>query len=577
MAERFDLILTNLQYVNLFTKEIYPAEIAILNGKIARITQPGEPPLTGENHYDAQGKFALPGLIDTHLHIESSLMGPKGFCGTVLPHGTTTVFADPHEIANVMGLDGMRYMLRESEGLPMEILFLAPSCVPSVVGLETSQTIFDAPEIANLLSEKRMAGLGEVMDYPGVIKRDSRMQRILAAARASGKFIQGHAPGLRGQQLADYLAAGVESDHETHAPDEALEKLRAGMVLECRNASNCRDLEALAPVIIRLGYPENVTFCTDDCAPGDLLKNGHMDYAVRTAIRAGLDPIEAFKIATVNAARLGRLHDRGSLRPGYRADILLLHDLESVSVDEVFTNGKLAARGGCLCEPLPQTTSLPENTVKLQKPITQADFCIRAEGKTHVRLHTICYDLDDRFVTKLGTRLFPVEDGSAQVGQQPDFALFAVLERHGINGNRAIAPVRGVGLKEGAVATTISHDSHNLFVLGRTPEEMLLAAQTVVNAKGGVCCVRGGQVTELLELPIAGLMSDAPAELLAQKSEQLQNTLREMGILGDAPLMILGSFALAVIPEVRLTDVGLVDTVNQKKIPLFVEEDETDV
>ncbi len=574
MGKQFDLILKNTQYVNLFTKEIYPADIGIRDGKIAYITQPGDMPLQGENCHDGHGMYALPGLIDTHVHIESSLMGPQGFCQAVLPHGTTTVLADPHEIANVMGLEGIRYMLDQCKSLPMDIFLLAPSCVPSVVGLETSKTIFDANEIEQMLRNDRVIGLGEVMDYPGVLKKDGRMMRILDVARRSGKFIQGHAPGLRGQELADYLSAGVESDHETHDAGEALEKLRAGMVLECRNASNCHDVEMIAQVIVRCGYPERVTLCTDDCEPEDLLKKGHMDEAVRAAIRGGMDPIEALKIATYNAAHLARLHDRGMLYPGYRADIVLLEDLLSLNVKEVFVCGKLVASNGHILEQQYPSNSVLPNTMELGAPLTLADFQIHVPGKTEAHLHTICYDLSDRFVTKLGEHLFPVQDGVVQVSEEPGFATFAVLERHGVNGNRSIAPVYGLGWRGGAVATTVSHDSHNLFVLGGSAEDMLLAAKTVAECGGGVCCVRNGQILTLLELPIAGLMSQEPLEALAQKSRNLQDTLREMGIVGDAPLMILGSFALAVIPEVRLTDVGLVDTVHQKKIPLFIEEEE---
>lgn len=571
----YDFVIQNTTYVNLFTRETYRAHIAITGDRVAHVTQPGEPAPEGRKLYDAMGKYALPGLIDTHVHIESSLAEPRQFAAAVVPHGTTTVLADPHEIANVMGLEGVRYMLESTKGLPLRVLVLAPSCVPSVPGLETSRAEFDSFAISRMLAEERVAGLGEVMDYCGVVNGAKRMAQILDVSRKSGKLIQGHAPGLSGEALSRYLACGVESDHETHTAREAVEKLRAGMVLECRYASNCHDLNQLAEVIRRFDYPENVTFCTDDTEPRDLLEKGHLDEMVRVAVTLGMDPIETIKIATVNAARFARLHDRGSLRPGNLADILLVENLEDFHVDEVFSGGVLVSRGGKLLPGAILEGGAVEhkNTVILTRPPMREDFLIAEEGE-RVLLHTICYDEENKFVTKMEACAFDVAGGYARINALPGFATFAVFERHGVNGNRSVAPVRGLGIQKGAVATTVSHDSHNLFVVGKDAEDMRLAAQTLADCGGGVACVENGEVVCLLELPIAGLMSPCGLERLAELTERLRGTLAAFGIPGESPYMTLASFALTVIPEVRLTDRGLVDTINQKPILLRVKTED---
>lgn len=567
----YDKIIDNIQCVNLFTKEIYPAQIGIRGERIAHVTQPGQAPICGTDVYDGNGKFALPGLIDTHLHLESSMVGPRRFCDAVVPHGTTTICADPHEIANVMGLDGISFMLDESRDLPLRVMILAPSCVPSVPGVETSRTKFDSFVIARMLANERVVGLGEVMDYTGVICGERRMRQILDVSRKSGKFIQGHAPEVSGESLSKYLAAGCCSDHETHSAREALEKLRAGMVLECRCASNCPDLDALAETIIRCGYPENVTFCTDDTEPADLVENGHMDKVIRRAVRLGMDPLEAVKIATVNAARLTRLYDRGSLKPGNFADIILVENLKEFRVDEVFCGGVLTACGGKMLKPCvaEKTDIVYRNTVYLTKPVRLEDFRIYAKGEQAV-LNVIRYQKEDCFVTTLDTESFKIEDGFAQVNNRDDFCTFTVFERHGVNGNHASAPVHGLGLKCGAVATTVSHDCHNLFIAGKNEDDMLLAANTLSECGGGVVCVQDGRIRCLLRLPVAGLMADRPLEELAGEMSRLTAHLRAMGLPGPSPYMMLTSFALAVIPQVRLTDCGLVNTLEQKILPVLV-------
>lgn len=565
-----DLVINNIQFLNLYTGEMYPAEIGISCGRVVAVATPGELETSAERYHNGEGHIAVPGFIDTHVHIESSLMEPRNFCRTVLPHGTTTVMADPHEIANVMGMEGIRYMLNQSTGLPMDIRILAPSCVPSVVGLETSKATFDAPEIEQMLREENVVGLGEVMDYPGVIKGEGRMMRILEVARRSGKFIQGHAPGVLGRDLDAYMAAGCESDHETHDIHEGIEKLRAGCTLECRYGSACFDLEVLAQSLAQLGYPENATICTDDRDCADLLHYGHIDAALRAIITGGMDPLVAIKMCTLQAARLARLYDRGVIKPGLRADIVLLDNMEQPMVCEVFVEGQLVARNGRLTVDVPKPSPSCPNTILIDRPIIEANFLIKATGDT-TRLNVISVQDENVFLTKCEVFSFPSEGGYCRINEQDGFATLAVFERHGVNGNRSLAPVKGCGLRYGAVATTVSHDSHNLFVVGKSHSDMALAAQKVCEMGGGLCCVLDGKVLAKLELPVAGLMSLEEAPVIIEKMEKLQSVLRKMGIGGNAPLIALGSYCLAVIPEVRISDIGLIDTVAQTVLPLYAD------
>lgn len=568
----FDLVIKNIKYVNLFTKEVYPADIGISQGKIGYVTLPKEKlELKGLETYDGGGKYALPGLIDTHVHIESSMMTPGHFAKAILPRGTTTIIADPHEIANVLGVKGVTYMLEASEGIPLTVYMLAPSCIPSALNVETSKTAFLGPEIDEIMAHPRVLGLGEVMDFLGVTNQSPRMNEILEHARKFNTFIQGHAPGLTGPMLAAYIAAGIESCHETHTYEEALEKLRSGMVLECRHSSGFKDIPAIAKALIELNYPENATLCTDDREPDDLLKEGHIDDAIRTAIKSGIEPIKAIKMATVNAARLGRVRDKGSLKSGNIADIILVPDLEEFVVDEVFVAGQLIAKNNILVEDFESPTCHIEkqNTLILKKEPTIADFKIHVgDQQEPVRANAIKFNSKDFLFTQLQEVTIPVKSGYLDIEGTEDLATFVNFERHGINGNISIAPVAGLGLKKGAIATTISHDCHNLFVMGKSTEDMLLAVNTLRDSGGGVVCVCDGQIKSLLELPIAGLMSDKSLEELAPQVESIKSCLTDFGIIGPSPLLLIVFFALPVIPEARLTDQGLVEVKTGKIVPI---------
>lgn len=566
-----DLVIKNVQLVNVFTKEIYPADIGIAEGYIAHVTQPGEEGLSGEKEYDAQGKYAVPGLIDTHIHIESTMMNPTNFAKAVLPHGTTTVVTDPHELANVLGLEGVRYILEASAHLPLRLYVLAPSCVPSALGVETSGAAFNAPEIATMLEWERVIGLAEVMDFPGVISQSERMNKILEVAREKGGFLQGHVPFLTGRGLSAYQCSGVNSDHETVDTQEAIYKLRAGMVLECRESSIAQNIKALAPALKACNYPPNATLCTDDREPDDLLREGHLDHVIRRAVQEGVPVLEAIRMCTYNAAQLTKLHDHGALAAGHVADIVLVEDLTAFKVNEVFIGGKLVAKDGKMVVELtaPAHPVESRNTILLAKEPSAATFQIEVGSKEKAEVNVIAYDSQNPLLTKLAKMELPVKEGKIDISQNPELCYISILERHGKNGNISVGLVRGLGITQGAIASTVSHDCHNLTVVGRDPEDMALAAQELAKCGGGIICVAEGKVLAKVELPIAGLMSPKGVEELAQETAHLKETIKSLGLRGEYPLLRVATFALAVIPEVKMTDQGLVDVLTQKFIPIL--------
>ena len=573
----YDLLITNICYLNMSTSEIYRADIGIVDGYIAYVSPPGMAGrLQGKTTYDGNGKYALPGFIDTHVHIESSMLTPANFARQVLPSGTTTVLADPHEICNVMGIEGMRYFHKASEGLPLDIFFAAPSCVPSVVGIETSHTCFGPDEIKQMLDMPRVIALGEVMDFVNVINQEKRMWEILEVAKNAGVLIQGHLSENTSHELAAYLAAGCISDHETRGYVEAMDKLRAGLTLECRFSSNCHNMPVIAKALAQCAYPANATICTDDREPDDLIKEGHVDEVIRQAIYAGMPPIEAIRLATQNAARFLGLHDRGLLTPGSIANIVLTENLEKLRVDEVFIRGELWAKGNALQKEIvePSNGISGVNSVILKKKPEINDFLIpsRTANDVKVSLNYIRYNPEDPFLTKPGTADFPIKDGFADICADDGFVTMCVFERHGVNGNFGIAPVENLGMKRGAVAGTVSHDCHNLFVIGTNPQDMLMAVNTLTEAGGGFCCIENGSVSALLKLPICGLISPKSADKICVDIERLKKTLASFGINAYSPLNLLTAFSLAVIPEIRLTDCGLINTGTQSIIPLYANE-----
>ncbi|HBE77375.1 MAG TPA: adenine deaminase [Firmicutes bacterium] len=568
----FDLVIRNVQYVNLLTKEIYDSEIGIVDGRIGHINQPGETPLQGKTEYDAGSRYAIPGLIDTHVHTESSMMTPANMAKAILPHGTTTIACDPHEIANVLGIEGVKYIIDASRDIPLTVYVLAPSCVPSVIGLETAGAAFTKEEIAAILQMERVIGLGEVMDFPGVIHQSERMMSIIETAAKHTRFLQGHAPNLTGRDLSAYLAAGICSCHETNYSEEARYKLRAGMTLECRESSIAQNIGAIAPVLKECNYPPTATLCTDDREPDDLLKDGHLDHVIRRAIAEGIPPIEAIKMATYNAAQLIDVSGIGLLKPGNLANILLLDSLDHFKVNEVFVKGMLIAKAGKMAMEIPKREFPLEsrNTVILKAKPTEQSFTIKSSKPT-VKVNVISFNPRMPIITDLEEIELPTRDGFIDISAREDIAILSIFERHGINGNHSTCFIKDLGLVRGAIASTVAHDCHNLLVLGKDIHDMVKAVDVLSNAGGGFVCVAGGKTEALVELPIAGLLSTKPAEEIARQNSLLKQKINEFGIRGNFPaLLLLVTFALPVIPNVRLTDHGLVDVNTQTLIPLQV-------
>lgn len=578
-----DLLIENVQMVNVFTGEIYPASVLLFDGFIAHVEanpdDPGGRPngqmIEATERIDGEGMYLLPGLVDSHVHIESSMMTPANFARAVIPHGTTTAITDPHEVANVLGIEGVRYMLDASAALPMRQYVLAPSCVPSVPGLETAGASFDAEEIAQMLEWDRVLGLAEVMDYPGVIYGSPRMRAILEEAEKRNAFIQGHSPTLSGRALSAYLCAGPTSDHEVRVTGEAREKIRAGMTIDARESSISRNLPALIPALDGFDLPPNFTLCTDDREPADLIAEGNMNHVVARAIAEGLTPAHAIRYGTLQAARSVGIENLGAIAPGYAADLILVPELESMRVSRVFFDGREVARDGAITTEMPAIQDPIErrNTVHIA-PLAPSDFEIHApREKGPVETRVITYASEDSLFAEFAVESIQAEEGTLLLPEDGDLATVAVFHRHGHNENRALGVIRRFGLSRGAIAATVSHDCHNLTVVSTNPDDAAVAANALIEAGGGLACVRDGEIIEMLPLPIAGLMSDLPPEQLAERTDRIKATLREMGIPGPDPLLRIATLTLAVIPKAKITDKGLVSVDEQKIVPLFVEKD----
>lgn len=537
--------------------EIRQGDLAVAGGYIV-----GFGARKAEEIIDLEGKYLVPGLIDAHVHIESSQLSPAEFARAVLPHGTTCVIADPHEIANVLGLRGIRYMLRATESLPLRVFFMAPSCVPSSP-LENAGATLSAEEIKEVLSWDRVLGLGEVMNFPGVLSRDPEVWAKLEAAH--GKPIDGHAPGLSGYELWAYRLAGPRTEHECTLLREAREKLRAGMHILIREGTTARNLSALIPLLSAHTAPF-VHFCTDDRHPETLHTEGHMDDVLRKAIAGGTDPLVAIAAATIHAARAYGLVDLGALAPGFRADFLVVSDLEQFEVERVYVGGELVAEGGrCLAE----CPDIPAGDVRGTVDVDTGalSFRIPAEGKKARVIGVV----PGQVVTE-GLILEPKEVGGEVVADpERDILKLAVVERHRGTGNVGLGLVRGFGLKRGALGSTVAHDSHNIVVVGTNDGDMRLAVARLVELGGGQVVIADGKVLAELPLPLGGLMSDLPLEEVVRRSGGLKKASRSLGCVLPDPFMQLSFLALPVIPKLKLTDLGLVDVERFELTSLFVE------
>jgi adenine deaminase len=567
--EPADTLLTDARLINVFTGEIELTEIAIAGGRVAGIG----PGYEARERIDLGGRYVVPGLIDAHVHIESSLVRPAEFARAVVPRGVTTVVTDPHEIAHVLGLDGIRFMLRDSENVPLSVLVNASSCVPAT-DLATAGAALEADDLAELLCEDRLLGLAEVMNFPGVIAGAPPVMAKLDAF--AGRIIDGHAPGVTGKALNAYVSSGISSDHEATTLDEAREKVRLGMTVFLREATNAHNLSTLLPIVDRWTEP-HLAFATDDRVPADLLDQGSVDHMVRMAINQGVHPISAIRIATLNPARHYRLSDRGAVAPGRRADLVVISDPEHFEAEEVWVAGRKVAEGGRpLFEAPAVDGSAVGGTVRLASAgasgkAAELDFSIPlpagAGDKPTVR---VIRAIPDQLLTEHLELPARVEGGHAVADPERDLAKIAVVERHTGSGRIGKGFVTGVGLREGALAGTFAHDHHNLVVIGVDDASMRAAARAVAEAGGGLAAANRGEVVALLPLPIAGLMSAEPVERVREGMDELLATAKALGSKLHDPFMAMSFLTLEVIPALKITDLGLVDVERFERVELFV-------
>lgn len=547
-----DLVFKNGRVVDVFSGKLVATDVAVGGGVILGLGS-----YQGREEVDLEGRILSPGFIDGHCHVESGMVGVGNFARRLVALGTTTIFADPHEIANVAGLDGIRYMLAQGRKYPWNFNLMLPSCVPASPW-ETAGAVLETKELAQLVDEPGVFGLGEVMNYPGVVQGDSNLWSKLDLFK--DKFIDGHAPGLTGKELNAYLLGGIRADHEITTAQEAREKVQAGMYVMIREGSAARNLAALLPAVDEKNQ-SRFMFATDDRDPGDLLSQGHINWLLREACRLGMDPVDAIRMATLNTADAMGLRDIGAIAPGRRADLVVLDDLVDFNVSQVYKDGKLVALNGIAVFEAADADKLPDSigqSVKVKK-IAAANFQLpKADSYRVIEL------IPGQIVTGEGRAN---ADEIAELAAN-DLALLAVVERHHNSGRIGRGLLRGLALKEGALATSIAHDSHHIIVAGANPEDMAAAVEAVVKMQGGIVAVNQGKVIADLPLPIAGLMSPEPLEVVAEKLAQLERAARDLGVNIKSPYMTLSFLALPVIPQLKLTDKGLFDVANFRPVSL---------
>lgn len=564
------LKLENANLVNVFSGEIYLANIYIYKKYIADIVEVEKDSFKkADKIIDIQGKYLVPGFIDSHLHIESSHLTPYHFAEAIIPKGTTTIIADPHEICNALGEEGLNYMLKASENLPMNQYFLVPSCIPSVMKLENTGAEFDADLVDKLLEKDRILGLGEVMDYIGVIHNDKRMEDIIDVAYRKNMFLQGHSPELQGSELSAYLCGGPYTCHETRDGVHAIDKIRKGMTVDARESSISKNIASIIENIKSFKSPRNLTLCTDDREPKDILEKGHINDCVRVAIKAGLEPIEAIRAVTLNTAQIYRLDKRGAIAPSYFADMLVIDNLKDINVEKVFFEGELVAENNKLLVQInkPHIDLENKNTINIDE-LKVEDFMIKAPIE-YGKLEIVGMEYINKIssVTRKKTFTVNVKDGYVDLeGDELNFAIS--INRYGKK-TKAIAVVENFYVNRGAIATTYSHDSHNLTIIYKKPIDALVAAQRVKNIAGGIVVVENEKVVKELPFPIGGMLSKNSAYELGNYIVDMNKVLRDYGIESASPITRPSTLSLIVIPEVKLSDMGLIDVVKQEIIKQF--------
>ncbi|MGB4934275.1 MAG: adenine deaminase [Ruminococcus bromii] len=547
--EKADLVLKNAKYLNVFSNEFLSGDIAVSNGLIAGVGK-----YDGKTEIDVSGKLVLPGFIDAHIHLESSMVTPAEFAKAVVAHGTTTVITDPHEITNVMGIDGVEYMIQASQNLPIDVHFMMPSCVPATE-IDESGAELDCKDIDLYLDNKKVLGLAEMMNYVGVINGDKNVLSKIVTSQAHHKKIDGHAPELSGNDLNAYIAAGVYSDHECSTFENALEKLRKGQFIMIREGTAAHNLKALMPLLTQQYY-SRCMFATDDKHPSDLLYGGHIDYIVKQALKSGADPIVALKTATHHAARYFLLNNKGAIASGYLADIVVVDNLEDFNVETVFKCGKLVFDGEV------KDFSAPTVDEKL------AEKCFDTFHLDSVTPSSFKVDGKLGLIGLVGGELLTRNLGTAdKIDVENDILKIACIERHKGTNHIGVGYVKGYSLKSGAVATSVAHDSHNIITVGCNDDDIAVAVNAIKDSKGGIAVVENGKIKALLELPIAGLMSDEPLTTVNEKLENAKLSAYELGADKSIdPFMTLSFLSLPVIPSLRITTKGVFDAENWKML-----------
>lgn len=547
--EKADLVLKNAKYLNVFSNEFLCGDIAVANGLIAGVGK-----YDGKTEIDVSGKLVLPGFIDAHIHLESSMVTPAEFAKAVVAHGTTTVITDPHEITNVMGIDGVEYMIQASQNLPIDVHFMMPSCVPATE-IDESGAELDCKDIDLYLDNKKVLGLAEMMNYVGVINGDKNVLSKIVTSQAHHKKIDGHAPELSGNDLNAYIAAGVYSDHECSTFENALEKLRKGQFIMIREGTAAHNLKALMPLLTQQYY-SRCMFATDDKHPSDLLYGGHIDYIVKQALKNGADPIVALKTATHHAARYFLLNNKGAIASGYLADIVVVDNLEDFNVETVFKRGKLVFDGEV------KDFSAPTVDEKL------AEKCFDTFHLDSVTPSSFKVDGKLGLIGLVGGELLTRNLGTAdKIDVENDILKIACIERHKGTNHIGVGYVKGYSLKSGAVATSVAHDSHNIITVGCNDDDIAVAVNAIKDSKGGIAVVENGKIKALLELPIAGLMSDEPLTTVNEKLENAKLSAYELGADKSIdPFMTISFLSLPVIPSLRITTKGVFDAENWKML-----------
>lgn len=547
--EKADLVLKNAKYLNVFSNEFLCGDIAVANGLIAGVGK-----YDGKTEIDVSGKLVLPGFIDAHIHLESSMVTPAEFAKAVVAHGTTTVITDPHEITNVMGIDGVEYMIQASQNLPIDVHFMMPSCVPATE-IDESGAELDCKDIDLYLDNKKVLGLAEMMNYVGVINGDKNVLSKIVTSQAHHKKIDGHAPELSGNDLNAYIAAGVYSDHECSTFENALEKLRKGQFIMIREGTAAHNLKALMPLLTQQYY-SRCMFATDDKHPSDLLHGGHIDYIVKQSLKNGADPIVALKTATHHAARYFLLNNKGAIASGYLADIVVVDNLEDFNVETVFKRGKLVFDGEV------KDFSAPTVDEKL------AEKCFDTFHLDSVTPSSFKVDGKLGLIGLVGGELLTRNLGTAdKIDVENDILKIACIERHKGTNHIGVGYVKGYSLKSGAVATSVAHDSHNIITVGCNDDDIAVAVNAIKDSKGGIAVVENGKIKALLELPIAGLMSDEPLTTVNEKLENAKSSAYELGADKSIdPFMTLSFLSLPVIPSLRITTKGVFDAENWKML-----------